>query len=95
MTWWEKQGNVAMATGIKGVFYVRHLAETGQENSGKVQEEMSRAFTEESRRKIKMRPEFQALLKRVLEDDSTTVVLVQDLSQWKRFQGTNRRRTKS
>ena len=43
----------------------------------------------------KMRPEFQALLKHVIEDDSVSFVLVYDVTQWKRTQDRNRRRAQS
>jgi hypothetical protein len=58
MTWWEKQGNIALATCIKGVIHVRHSAETGQENSGNSQEETSRNFEKKSGHNAEMRHQF-------------------------------------
>jgi DNA invertase Pin-like site-specific DNA recombinase len=103
MTWWEKQDSVALATCIKGVIYNRNSADIGQENSCDIQYENNMAFAKkygieiidvfEDKGKSGLdaegRPAFQALMKRIVEDYSFTVILVNDVSRFGRFQDTD------
>ena len=102
MTWWEMD-SVAVADALKAIGYCRNSADIGQENSCDIQEENIRAFAAKNNIEIiaiyadrgksglnaEGRPEFQALMKRVAEDDSFPIILVYDVSRWGRFQDTD------
>jgi len=72
MTWWEKN---AVRKNHRPVIYCRNSAETKQEKSNTIQDEKCWTFAE-------IRPEFQALMKRVVENDSFIFVPVMDVSRW-------------
>ena len=78
----------AVHENIRPVIYCRNSAETEQEKSNAIQDEKCRTFEE-------MHPEFQKLLKRVIEDNSISFVPFIDVTKWERFIDTNRRRAKS
>ena len=84
-----------MRENLRPVIYCRNSTETRQENASKIQEEKCRDFAKKSGLDEEMRSGFQDLMKRVAENDSFIFVPVIDVSRWKRFQDTNRRRTKS
>jgi len=100
---WEKMDNVATATCINGAIYDRNSTTIGQENSCDIQYEHNMAFAKkhnievigvyEDRGKSGLnaegRPGFQALMKRVVEDNSFSVILVYDVSRWGRFPDTD------
>jgi len=103
MTWWAKQDCVATAACEKAVIYIRNSADIGQENSCDIQEEKCRAFAEKhgfevvavfadrgtSGLNAEGRPGFQAMMKRVVEDNSFSIILVYDVSRWGRFPDTD------
>ena len=92
MTWWEKD---AVYKNLRPITYCCNSAEVGRENSSEIQEETIRTFAEKYGLNEEMRPEFQSMMKRVVEDNSIIFVPVIDVSRWQRFQGRNRRRAKS
>jgi len=92
MTWWKKD---TVHKKLRPITYCRNSAEVGRENSSEIQEETSQTFAEKSGLNKELRPEFQELVKRVVEDNSIIFVPVIDVSQWEQFQDTKRRRTKS
>ena len=92
MTWWEKD---AVHKNLRPITYCRNSAEVGRENSSVIQEETVRTFAEKSGLNKELRPGFQELMKRVVEDNSIVFVPVIDISQWEQFHDTKRRRTKS
>ena len=103
MKFWENMGSVATATSIRAVIYGRNSADIGQENSCDIQYENNMAFAKkhgievidvfEDRGKSGLnaegRPAFQALMKRVVEDPSFALILVNDVSRWGRFPDTD------
>ena len=103
MGFWEKMDCVATATSDKAAMYNRNSSDIGQENSCDIQYENNMAFAKkhnieviavfEDRGKSGLnaegRPGFQALMKRVVEDDSFSIILVYDVSRWGRFPDTD------
>ena len=101
-SWWKKQLD-SMVKRLRAIGYCRNSADIGQENSCTIQEENIRAFAMQNGIEIvaiyadrgksglnaEGRPQFQALMERVVEDDSFSIVLVYDVSRWGRFQDTD------
>ena len=75
----------------RAITYCRHSADVEQDNSC----DAVCADHGKSGLNDEMRPGFQELMKRVVEDDFFSIVRVYDVTQRQRSQGRNRRRAKS